>query len=146
MAGCGRKPTAPPEQKHGGERPLLVPQGGERPARAEVSLGAGATLTDFYSSLAETFFSPDQSGQFPYQRSTKTRLSTACFFGICSGGRSEDRQLRLACRKDEQLSALHPPRSGWICACLTIPAEEPAHSSQEEASGLLLHTHLSQGR
>lgn len=53
MKGVGclcTQPTVPPEQKHGKERPLVVPRGGERPARAEVSLRAGATLTDFYSS------------------------------------------------------------------------------------------------
>lgn len=43
--------TVPPEQKHGGEGPLPLPRGGERPARPEVSLRAGVTLTDFYSSL-----------------------------------------------------------------------------------------------
>lgn len=54
MKGVGclcTQPTVPPEQKHGKERPLVVPRGGERPARAEMSLRAGATLTDFYSSL-----------------------------------------------------------------------------------------------
>lgn len=103
-------------------------------------------LSRFQVSEAETFLSPDQSVQFAYQRSTKTRLLVGCFFGIRSGGRSEEQQLRLKHRKDEQLSVLHHPRSGWIRSSFTVPAEEPSRSSQEEASGLLLYTHLTQGR
>lgn len=52
--GCAcTRPTVPPEQKNGGEGPLVLPLGREWPARAEVSseLGAGAILTDFYSSF-----------------------------------------------------------------------------------------------
>lgn len=97
-------------------------------------------------SEAETFFGPNQSLQFTYLQSTKTSLSTGCFSGICAGDRSEEPQLRLVCRKDEQLPVLHPPRAGWIRSCLAVPAEEPAGSSQEEALGLLLHAHLAQGR
>lgn len=53
MKGVGylcTQPTVPPQQKHGRESPPVVPQGGERLARAEASLRAGAILTDFYSS------------------------------------------------------------------------------------------------
>lgn len=48
--------------------------------------------------------------------------------------------------KDGQFSVLHPPCSGWIHFHLGVPAEEPTHSSQEEAHSLLLHTHLTQRR
>lgn len=102
--GCAcTRPTVPPEQKHGGEGPLVLPLGRERPARAEVSskLGAGEILTAFYSSLyqvskTKTFFGPNQSVEFTYQRSAKTSLFAGYFSGIHAAGRSEEPQLRMS--------------------------------------------------
>lgn len=48
--------------------------------------------------------------------------------------------------KDDQFSVFHPPRAGRIHSHLGIPAEEPAHSSQEETHGLLQQAHLAQRR